>query len=346
MAYTHVIRSKSGAALISYLENEGRGHNGHEMRNACVSRVNMLWGVSATAQMNRQWRRARGNHTCQLIGIIQSFSKKELDPNNIGDVYIANRIGRMMVEEHYPGRQAVVFTQIDGVGGLIHNHIVVNDCDLAEAKGCDKEQYHKPQIEAWSDEIAGRFFELDHGDRSAPDKATRTEIAKREKGEYVFKDDIKSRVKAAMEACEKESDFEYQLAQQGIAMRHVKESKNGEHYVYELMDFSQMPGYLDAKTDDEREAVIASHVKNTKSRSYKLGADYGPEKLREICAGKVKQELVQNEATGKGLTKEIAAAQVTAISQNRKRLLPSVGEDWLAELAAAASDDDEYEIYR
>ena len=229
----------------------------------------------------------------------------------------------MMVEEQYSGRQAVVFTQIDGKSGLIHNHIVINDCDMAAAKGCDKEQYHKPEIERWSDKIAGRFFELDYGERSAPDKETRTEIAKREKGEYVFKADIKSRVKAAMQACEKESDFEYQLAQHGIAGRHVAKSKNGKHYVYELMDFSGMPGYLEAKTDDERDAVIVSYVKNTKSRSYKLGVDYGPEKLREICAGKAKQTVTEKPA-------------------ERMRRLPSAGEDWLEMLTAAAEDDEEY----
>jgi len=49
-----------------------------------------------------------------------------------------------LVDKHYPGRQALVCTQIDRVERCVHNHIFINDVSMINGKACDKKQYYHP----------------------------------------------------------------------------------------------------------------------------------------------------------------------------------------------------------
>ena len=120
MAYTFIKRDACGYSALHYVIYE-HGHNGHEKRNAVLTAINMCRKVPYEIQMNRYWRRARSNHKIQIIAIVQSFSKKEFDPKNKGDILKANQVGQQLVNEHFKGRQALVCTQIDGKKGYVHN---------------------------------------------------------------------------------------------------------------------------------------------------------------------------------------------------------------------------------
>ena len=272
MAYTRVTRTANGHGALMYAYGKGKGHNGSDVRNDLIANVNILPGVPAEIQMQKYWNRARANHKTQVIRVVQSFSVRELNPDEPADILTANIIGQEFVQKYYPDRQAVVFTQTDGKSGLIHNHVIISDTDMTSSRGCDKQQYYQPTLAKWTDEIAGQYFELDFGDTTVPDKTTQTERAKRALGEYVWKDDLKSRITEAMNESESEDDWIKNLPAHGVNIEVHDSKKRGKYYTYELMDTD---GFGDKKIPQ-----------NLKSRSYKLGTLYDAEHVQEYFSEK------------------------------------------------------------
>lgn len=272
MAYTRVTRTANGHGALMYAYGKGKGHNGSDVRNDLIANVNILPGVPAEIQMQKYWNRARANHKTQVIRVVQSFSVRELNPDEPADILTANIIGQEFVQKYYPDRQAVVFTQTDGKSGLIHNHVIISDTDMTSSRGCDKQKYYQPTLAKWTDEIAGQYFELDFGDTTVPDKTTQTERAKRALGEYVWKDDLKSRISEAMNESESEDDWIKNLPAHGVNIEVHDSKKRGKYYTYELMDTD---GFGDKKIPQ-----------NLKSRSYKLGTLYDAEHVQEYFSEK------------------------------------------------------------
>ena len=272
MAYTRVTRTANGHGALMYAYGKGKGHNGSDVRNDLIANVNILPGVPAEIQMQKYWNRARANHKTQVIRVVQSFSVRELNPDEPADILTAYIIGQEFVQKYYPDRQAVVFTQTDGKSGLIHNHVIISDTDMTSSRGCDKQQYYQPTLAKWTDEIAGQYFELDFGDTTVPDKTTQTERAKRALGEYVWKDDLKSRITEALNESESEEDWIKNLIAHGVNIEVHDSKKRGKYYTYELMDTD---GFGDKKIPQ-----------NLKSRSYKLGTLYDAEHVQEYFSEK------------------------------------------------------------
>ena len=272
MAYTRVTRTVNGAGALAYAYGKGKGHNDNQHRNDMIANVNILPGVPTEVQMQKYWNRARANHKTQVIRVVQSFSINELNPDEPADVLTASMIGQEFAHTYYPDRQAVVFTQTDGKSHLIHNHIIISDTDMTSSKGCDKQQYYQPTLAQWTNEIAGQYFELDFGNAKTPDKTTQTERAKRELGEYVWKDDLKSRITEAMNESESEEDWIKNLPAHGVNIEVHDSKKRGKYYTYELMDTD---GFGDKKIPQ-----------NLKSRSYKLGTLYDAEHVQEYFSEK------------------------------------------------------------
>ena len=272
MAYTRVTRTANGHGALMYAYGKGKGHNGSDVRNDLIANVNILPGVPAEIQMQKYWNRARANHKTQVIRVVQSFSVRELNPDEPADILTANIIGQEFVQKYYPDRQAVVFTQTDGKSGLIHNHVIISDTDMTSSRGCDKQQYYQPTLAQWTNEIAGQYFELDFGNAKTPDKTTQTERAKRALGEYVWKDDLKSRITEALNESESEEDWIKNLPAHGVNIEVHDSKKRGKYYTYELMDTD---GFGDKKIPQ-----------NLKSRSYKLGTLYDAEHVQEYFSEK------------------------------------------------------------
>lgn len=273
MAYTRVTRTANGRGALEYAAGHGVGHNGKEQRNAFVGYVNLLPGIDPADQMQLYWNKARRNHTTQVLRIVQSFSVKEFDPSKEGDILQANEIGQEFAKTYYPNRQAVVFTQIDGKSGLVHNHVIVSDTDMTSSKGCEKEQYHFPKVKEWTNEIFGKYIELDFGEQQTEDKTTQTERHKREVGEYVWKDDLKERITEAMDASYSEEQWIGTLPRYGVNIEVHDSKRRDRYYTYELMDTSRFP---------ERKKIPA----NLKARSYKLGTRYDSEGVQRYFAEK------------------------------------------------------------
>ena len=321
MAYTRVTRTANGHGALMYAYGKGKGHNGSDVRNDLIANVNILPGVPAEIQMQKYWNRARANHKTQVIRVVQSFSINELNPDEPSDVLTASMIGQEFAHTYYPDRQAVVFTQTDGKSHLIHNHIIISDTDMTSSRGCDKQQYYQPTLAQWTNEIAGQYFELDFGDTTVPDKTTQTERAKRALGEYVWKDDLKSRITEAMNESESEDDWIKNLPAHGVNIEVHDSKKRGKYYTYELMDTD---GFGDKKIPQ-----------NLKSRSYKLGTLYDAEHVQEYFSEK---ELEHKHHGNRSEDNEHVTAQV-----NNGKITPMQEDVTPGQRAAMLPDADDWD---
>lgn len=278
MAYSRITRTKNGADALKYAEGIGHGHNGNEERNEFVSGVNLLAGVSYVQQMQRYWDKARSNHKTQVLRIVQSFSVKEFNPENLSDGSLANELGVEFAKTYYPNRQVVVFTQRDGKSGLWHNHVIVNDVEMETLKGCENYQYKHSVVKSWNDKITSKYTTLDKGKQQTADKISRAERVKREQSEYVWRDDLKSRVHAAMEITKTENDFVECLKANGVDATRKTSKKYGEYFTYQLLDTSNAP---EGCKLPKRKLL---------GRSYKLGTAYGLDALRDVIKAKEPKE--------------------------------------------------------
>ncbi|MCM1328027.1 MAG: relaxase/mobilization nuclease domain-containing protein [Ruminococcus sp.] len=319
---TLVNRTANGIAALMYVLN-GAGHNGAEFRNRMVTPIYMSEDVLYFEQMNRYWRRARSNHKTQLITIIQSFSLKELDPNNPNDILKANMIGQELVRRHFPGRQALVCTQTDGKGGKVHNHILINDVSMVDRKGCDKNQYHYTSVERWTNEIASEYTIIDTG-KKCPEKVTKEEKRYTERGEYCFITDIKNRVEKAMESSESEDDFIEKLKSNGVSVKRGKSKTYGDYFTYEL-DVSTVPeGTKPPKCGFKR-------------RSYRMGEDYSPAALEKEI-----ERVRKTSHTSVGTFSTFSTKNSPAFTSSHKENV-SVSEEKVSVLQAVSETEFELE---
>lgn len=233
MGYTKVTYSHNGADSLAYLE--GRGHNGHEKRNIHCTGVNMLSSevVPYSAQMRKHWKRADKRMKIELIRVTQSFSKEELDPSKAEDILKAHEIG-LATGKQLAGkdRQFVCATQIDGKSGLIHSHIMINNVDTVKHK-CIAERMTHEHVKQVSDrEIERANVTLDYGEKHDT-SYTQTERNRKQNNKYVWKDDLRDRIRSAMEDSTNFKEFEQALGFCGVSLR------KGKHLTYTLDDVSE-----------------------------------------------------------------------------------------------------------
>ena len=287
MAYTRISHTKNGRAAIQYARGNGRGHNGHAKRNLLIGGVGMLPDdvIPFEEQMVEDWARASGKNKNQVRRIVVSFSEKELDPHGEDSAYWALEMAQEFVEEAYPNRKAAIFVQNDGKGEKLHVHILVSNVDSLEYKGCTDEQTKFEYVKQNFNRVAGRHITLDKG-KKAEEKISQNERRMREENEeaadnggaaaYIWKDDLRERIRIAMENADSESDFLEALEDEGVAARYGTSKQYGEYISYELVD---VPDHM------------ANGGRKCKARSYTLGDAYGMDALREKLREKAEKLL-------------------------------------------------------
>lgn len=272
MPYTRITPSAFGREAIYYARggDHQKGHNDNEERNLLIGSVNMLPDtvMPFEDQMQPIWNHASSRNKTQVQRIIGSFSENELDPNDPNSPMKAMTIAQDFFEEYYPDRQVAIFVQSDGVGGKIHFHGIVNNVSLTDHKGCTDDQRHFSYIKKNFNQVAERYIELDFGDNEK-DKVTQHERTMRQKnaaGEnhYIWKDDLKERIRTAMAEADDRDDYFSKLALHGVEGTAKTSKSHGDYILYELSDIS---GFEDKVPN------------NLKARSYKLGTDFGYEAL-------------------------------------------------------------------
>lgn len=287
MAYTRISHTRNGRAAIQYARGNGRGHNGHAKRNLLIGGVGMLPDeiIPFEEQMAEDWEQASKRNQNQIRRIVASFSENELAPQGEDSAYIALEIAQKFVEEAYPNRKAAIFVQNDGKGGKLHVHILVSNVDSIEHKGCTDEQTNFRYVENRFDRVAGRHITLDNG-KKAKDKFSQTERALEEESEeavenggaavYIWKDDLRERIRVAMHNATSEDDFLEALEDEGVKARYGISKRYGKYISYELVD---VPAHMEGA---ERKC---------KARSYTLGDSYGVEALRDKLREKSGERL-------------------------------------------------------
>ena len=260
MPYSRVTHTAYGAEAIAYTRGDGKGHNGAEQRNEYVMAVNMLPDavMPFEQQMAYYWSKASSKNKNQVLRLVQSFSRKELDPDNPADGLRAAQIMYDTLQKGYPDRQAAIFVQKDGEGGYWHVHGVVCNVSMTDFKGCTDEQKSAAYLRQLTDTVCARYFDLDYGQGKDVEKQSQTERAKEG---YVWKDDLKARIMAARDAARDMQDFYRQLTLHGVEGTEKTRRKSGDKYItFELTDTA---GFDGGKVPE-----------NLKARSYKLGGDY------------------------------------------------------------------------
>ncbi len=283
--YTTIATTKNARALFYYLEDEA--HNKKKIRNELVIPFNMKNPKGNFAnQMQKYWDLSSANHEVQARSIIVSAHKDEVDPNNMDDIYRFGEVCKTVVSEHFPNRQAVIYIQRDGKAGLVHAHIPVNDVAIDNFKGFSEEERYWKNIQDWFDETFERFgFKIKHGEKQA-DHRKKTERAKTEKAIQIIEDnpdlvgnelldylienkaysyiaDLKARIKYSMENSKDWDNFKDVLDGEGIRITREGTLKDGEDYC--TYEFYNCP----------------IEVKNSKSRSNKLGTNFSPAFIKD-----------------------------------------------------------------
>lgn len=122
--------TRSADALINYALEDKPDQRGE--RYVMASGVGGMLVSVAKQQMRdvrKKWGKDKPGAFVQAYHVIQSFAKDELDPERPDAWMTAQRLGRALAEERFPGRQVLVVTQRDGRTGCVHNHLVANAVD-------------------------------------------------------------------------------------------------------------------------------------------------------------------------------------------------------------------------
>lgn len=327
MAYTRISHTRNGRAAIQYARGNGRGHNGHAKRNLLIGGVGMLPDeiIPFEEQMAEDWEQASKRNQNQIRRIVASFSENELAPQGEDSAYIALEIAQEFVEEAYPNRKAAIFVQNDGKGGKLHVHILVSNVDSIEHKGCTDEQTNFRYVENRFDRVAGRHITLDNGEK-ARDKFSQTERALEEESEeavengsaavYIWKDDLRERIRIAMENATSEDDFLEALEDEGVKARYGISKRYGKYISYELVD---VPAHMEGAD------------RKCKARSYTLGDAYGVEALRDKLREKSGERLRTAEQSPAIQSPAKKSVDVQTVKSKIDSVIRNVQQDFSAE---------------
>ena len=254
MAITKVLKSNNIVESIKYLTEE-ESHDGIHERVGSISTQNMsISGAKKEVTDVMKWFNKTNN--IQAYIIIQSFAEDELNPDEQDDIEKANKAGMKLAKEVAGDeRQVMVVTQADN--GKVHNHILIANTNMVTGKALRGKYTGHKFISTKSDEI---LKEMDIRNKNCEREETYqnkqkiSEIKRRDKGLYVWKDDLKSRIEECMENTDI-YDIEMFIQRMKDKNVDVQVSKNG-NISYKFID-------------DEG--------KERKSRASRLGNIYGKE---------------------------------------------------------------------
>ena len=304
MPYTRISNTKDGKAAIRYVMNK-KGNNGEEARNEIVTGINLLPDaiIPFSVQMDKVWEKASSRNVIRVHRIVQSFSRKELDPDHPEDVLIAHEIGVRTAKELYgEDCQVIVATQTDGEGHLAHNHILVSNVTL-DGDGLINERTFHPRIRQVTDEITAQFIDIPEPEPAheleSPDvrgmHIYNAETAPENGSEkYIWQDDLKKRIRDAASVSKNMDEFFQQLQERGVkGIAKTATRKQPEYILYELIDTSGFES-------------LEKVPKNLKSKSYKMGLDYQPEGVQAI----IRQNQTEKGVTVMGKTEQAVGVRM------------------------------------
>lgn len=161
MAVVVVSPTRSSAALNNYVLNDKKDQKGE--RYVMASGLGGLLVSLAEKQMRdvrKKYNKDKPGAFVQAYHVIQSFGKGELEPEDPDCWLTAQKLGRALAKDRFPGRQVLVVTQRDGKTGCIHNHIVVNSVETKTGKSLNSSIVtHARLVQAHDKILAKHGFE-------------------------------------------------------------------------------------------------------------------------------------------------------------------------------------------
>ena len=161
MAVVMASASRSAHKLISYALDDKADQQGE--RYVMASSVGGLLVSVAKQQMRdvrKKWGKDKPGAFVQAYHVIQSFGKDELDPEEPDSWMTAQRLGRALAEDRFPGRHVLIVTQRDGKTGCVHNHLVVNSIETKTGRSLDSSVVmHSRLVEAHERVLEAEGFE-------------------------------------------------------------------------------------------------------------------------------------------------------------------------------------------
>lgn len=333
MATVKMNRAKSAAAAISYALGPNRMKQETKdwlIKHGCPpgalknnDRAVVRSGINisptyANAEMKAVRQHANGDTIKnQAIRIIQSFSADDLDITNPENWQICNEIGYEFArrafggvdaerkEGYYPPYQIAVYTHVDGKGHKLHNHIIVNKTNLNDGKqwivdNLDQEWRSFREI---NDAVCREYGLEITRERSKKVKKTISERELEMKGQYVWKNDLRSRIDDALADLKKKNiNLEAALKTRGVDVR--RRGQNGISYAF---------------VDNEGKKRI--------SRGKRLGTNYERESVDEY-EQKIKQQREQQERAreaARSVRPDARRQAIAAVQEHQQQLEQSVG---------------------
>ena len=255
-----ITRANSGSAALDYArgKNQLTDQTRTWLRNQGISpiivnqlhdRAVVMNGLNvdpeyAKSQM-KALRGAWGTSGKEVTRVIQSFSTADLDASKPADWQTANDLGMELAQKAFPTYQVGVYTQLDGNGHKLHNHIIINLPDINTGKKYHqhREWEHLAKINDAISIAHGLSIvsnKLNNNHRypnkiapQPPETRTITERNISNKGGYVWKDDLRHRIDRIMSTPTIVSSeaFSAALRKNGIILH-----DRGQNVSYEFTD--------------------------------------------------------------------------------------------------------------
>ncbi|MDP1443307.1 relaxase/mobilization nuclease domain-containing protein, partial [Priestia megaterium] len=213
MATIKLSTTKNANALLKYAEKRAEVSNSLDcdvdyVRNQFKA-TREIWGKNGGIQAHH---------------LIQSFKPDEVDPQQ------ANGIGLQLAKKLAKGHEVAVYTHTDK--DHIHNHIVINAVNYEDGR-----KFHAHGQEAIertrkiSDELCKENGLSIVEGRSADVRYTLAEQSLVQKGEFSWKDEIRTAIDSSKEQAASFEDFQERLKDQG-----VQATLRGKNITYEHLE--------------------------------------------------------------------------------------------------------------
>lgn len=331
MATIKMNRAKSAAAAISYALGPNRMKEDTKewlIEHGCPpdalkgnDRAVVRSGINisptyASVEMKAVRQHANGDTIKnQAIRIIQSFSNDDLDITKPENWQKCNEIGYEFArrafsgvddeskEGYYPPYQIAVYTHVDGKGHKLHNHIIVNKTNLNDGKqwivdNLDQEWRSFREI---NDAVCREYGLEITQERSKKVKKTISERELEMKGQYVWKNDLRSRIDDALADLKKKNiNLEAALKTRGVDVR--RRGQNGISYAF---------------VDNEGKKRI--------SRGQRLGTTYERNNIDEYEEGIKQQRSERAREAARSVRLDARRQAIAAVQEHQQQLEQSIG---------------------
>ena len=300
-------RNKMPAATKDWLKQQGVDPaTVEQLQNRAVVMSGLNVDPEYAKTQMKATRMAYNTRGKQTTRVIQSFPTIDLHPANPHDWQTANQLGLELAKQAFPDYQVAIYTQLDGSGHKLHNHIIVNMPNLKTG-----EKYHEHQswqrLSKINDEISREhgLSIINHNTR-APERRTMAERQLQVNHAYVWKDDLRGRIDKAMldGSISSYKGFSVRLAHSGIIIH-----DRGKSFSYEFLDADKKHRRARGKTlgaDYEKETILNELERQNRQPSTQ------PTRLNEL------NRKIEQRKRGSATTKQ-SIEQRERQSQSRKR---------------------------